>query len=90
MIGNAAKTGFFLIALGFPLYLVWRGRGGLYLRLATTGSGMLPGGAVSTAQTQIDLNNAGMPPTTPGGTAVPYIGVTPNVPGLIPGMKPGA
>lgn len=33
--GDAAKTGFFLVALGFPLYLLWRGRAPVYLKLAT-------------------------------------------------------
>lgn len=91
MLGNAAKTGFFLVALGFPLYLIWRGRGSMYLQLATVGG--MGSSALATAQTQIQENAAGNPPVIGTGSnaaPVPYIGFTPTVPGLIPGVRPGA
>lgn len=33
---DAGRAGFLLVALGFPLYLLWKGRLPLYLSLATT------------------------------------------------------
>jgi hypothetical protein len=39
--GSLARTGFIMIAVGFPVYLLWRGRLPLYLALTRPAGGTM-------------------------------------------------
>lgn len=42
--GNVGRTGFLLVALGLPVYLLWRGKLPKYLSFATSGGTTAAGG----------------------------------------------
>ncbi len=81
---NIGKTAFVMLALGFPVYLLWKGRLGSYLQLA--GGSLLPvgSGAASGTATLGTTQN----PTTYSPMGVPNGPVSANglqnvpIPGL--------
>lgn len=64
---GAAKIGFIMIALGFPFYLLWKGRLPAYLALASAASSSgTTTASTTTNPTPFTTPNAGTTPINPG------------------------
>ena len=90
---DVGKTGFLMVALGFPVYLLWKGRLGTYIKLATTGglaTSIITGGSGATAAPVTIGGTGGVGAYKIGPMGIPVGSNPPGVNGLtgmpIPGL----